>query len=204
MIISLKEEKYMDIKQKSMEDLQKQLEGFAKVKQEEAVKEHVAKLQILQDKAYRIEVEVLDGGKLPTKAHLTDAGFDVFATSDVLIYPGQIIKHPLNIKMALPANSWARIETKSGLGSKGMLVFAGVVDEGYRNIPHVIATNLATTTDDENGNMTFNQTPIMIKKGEKIAQITMEPHSTSFFMVQVDRVDINTSRGEGGFGSSGA
>ncbi len=150
-------------------------------------------LDSLRDQMYRIEVEVLEGGTLPQKAHPTDAGFDLYATEDIEIRPGQIIKHPLNIHFKLPANSWGSIQTKSGLGSKGMLVFAGVIDQDYRGVPHVIATNL-----------NYEQNvPIVIKKGQKIAQMTMQPHSTAFFVKQVDTVVSDTLRGAGGFGSTG-
>jgi len=154
-------------------------------------------------KSYEIQVEVLDGGKLPAKANKTDAGFDVYATEDLEILPGNIAKTPLNIRMKLPEGSWARIETKSGLGSKGMLVYAGVVDEGYRGIPHVIATNLNWGNSyTVNGHVTY--VPIVIKKGEKIAQITMEPHNNNYYMVEVEKVETDTPRATGGFGSSGA
>lgn len=155
--------------------------------------------QRLRDQMFKIEVEVLEGGKLPAKAHKTDAGFDLYATEDITLYPGQVLKHPLNIRMKLPAGSWARIETKSGLGSKGMLVYAGVVDETYRGIPHVIMTNVRSKTDTNLNNVG----PIIVEKGEKLAQMTMNPHSNEFFIVQVDKVDTNTDRGEGGFGSTG-
>src|ERR1700677_2371277 len=89
-----------------------------------------------------ILVEVLEGGKLPTKANSNDAGFDVYATEDIVLYPGQVKKHPLNIRLNLPPGAWARIETKSGLDRKGMMVWAGVIDEGYRGIPHVIMSNI--------------------------------------------------------------
>lgn len=152
-----------------------------------------AHARALKEQMFQIKCEVLEGGTLPRKAHYSDAGFDVFATADVTIEPGKVVKHPLNIRLHLPAGSWARIETKSGLGSKGMLVYAGVVDQEYRGIPHVIATNL-NHHDDK---------PIIIKKGEKIAQITMNPHSLDFYVTQVDSVDSDTARGEGGFGSTG-
>lgn len=162
----------------------------------------------LRDQMFKIEIEVLEGGQLPSKAHVTDAGFDVYATDDIILYPGQIIKHPLNIKMKLPGGSWAQVETKSGLGSKGQLVFAGVIDENYRGIPHVIMTNLnwgSKVFTDENGQeqLALNPTPIIIKKGQKLAQFTMNPHSNEFFVVQVDKIDGDTDRGEQGFGSSG-
>ena len=177
------------------------------LKQDLRVQQHIKMLQQVREQAYKIEVEVLNGGKLPVKANRTDAGFDVYATEDVTIFPGQVVKTPLNIRLKLPAGVWARIETKSGLGSKGMLVYAGVVDEGYRGIPHVIATNLnfydKVINVNSDGSSDFMCVPILVKKGEKLAQITIEPHSSEYFMVQVDKVDTDTDRGDGGFGSSG-
>jgi dUTP pyrophosphatase len=143
---------------------------------------------------YCIEVEVLDGGKLPFKAYATDAGFDLFATSDIELVPGQILKHPLNIKMKLPRGTYAQIESKSGLGSKGLLVYAGVIDETYRGIPHVVGANLNI----------HEGKPIVVKAGEKLAQMTMRPHANEYFIEQVESVDTDTDRGTGGFGSTGA
>ena len=150
---------------------------------------------------FKIEVEVLEGGFLPFKKNPKDAGFDLIATSDITLFPGDVLKHPLNIRIKLPAGTWGRIETKSGLGAKGQLVYAGVIDEEYRGIPHVIMTNLHSNSRDSVLFRTNNV--IEIKKGEKVAQLTMNPHSTEFYIVQVDEVDTNTSRGEGGFGSTG-
>jgi dUTP pyrophosphatase len=164
---------------------------------DEQTKLEQAKIQeymnTLRDQMFKIDVEVLEGGKLPAKAHRTDAGFDVYATEDLYIVPGEIVKHPLNIRMKLPTGTWARIETKSGLGSKGHFVYAGVIDEGYRGIPHAIMTNLNHA----------HKSGIHIKKGEKLAQITMNPHSNEYFIRQVETVSTETDRGEGGFGSSG-
>lgn len=132
-------------------------------------------------------------GQLPAKKNFQDAGFDLFTPYDVTIAPGEVVKIPLNIRLHLPANSWARIETKSGLGSKGMLVYAGVVDEPYRGIPHVIATNL-NHKDDK---------PIVVKAGQKLAQMTMNPHRNDYYITEVESVSTDTARGEGGFGSTG-
>jgi dUTP pyrophosphatase len=153
-----------------------------------------------------ILVQVLEDGKLPSKANYNDAGFDVYATEDIILWPGQVKKSPLNIRLDLPPGAWARIETKSGLGSKGMMVWAGVIDEGYRGIPHVIMSNIKLKSeeqDDLTGEPYENTEPLMIKKGDKIAQITMNPHHNNFRMIQVDEVSLDTNRGTGGFGSSG-
>lgn len=163
--------------------------------------------QMVKD-ATRIDVEVLEGGRLPYKGNWKDAGFDLYATEDVVVYPGQIIKHPLNIKMKLPPGVYAQITSKSGLGSKGFLVYAGIVDEEYRGIPHVVATNLNWNTkpfvdEDMQENVHMMPEPIIIKKGEKIAQMIIHPYNAQFYINEVDKVDADTSRGDGGFGSTG-
>lgn len=163
-----------------------------------------ALVQKLFQETHEIKVEVLEGGKMPTKAHPTDAGFDLYATSDITIYPGQVMKHPLNIRMAFPLNTWAEITSKSGLGSKGLMVYAGVIDESYRGIPHVVFTNLWIIDQiDEQGFPLMRTQPIVIKKGEKLAQLIMNPYNSAFYMTQVDKVDTSTDRGSAGFGSSG-
>jgi dUTP pyrophosphatase len=161
-------------------------------------------LEKMKQNSFEIKVEVLEGGKMPTKAHSTDAGFDLYATSDIVIYPGQVMKHPLNIKMELPLGTWAEITSKSGLGSKGLLVYAGVIDQAYRGIPHVVFTNLWVIDQvDAEGFPLMRTTPIVIKKGEKLAQMILNPYSDQFYLTQVDRVSEDTDRGAGGFGSSG-
>ena len=153
------------------------------------------KHKALFDETYKIEVEVLDNGKLPIKAHKTDAGFDLFATEDFTILNGCVSKHPLNIKMKLPRGTYAQITSKSGLGSKGVLVYAGVIDESYRGIPHVVCTLLQQ--------LDGIPSRLQIKKGQKVAQLVMHPYSSHYFMEEVETVSNDTERGSGGFGSTG-
>lgn len=168
----------------------------------EKVKKDLAKIH---DEAFKIEVKVEEGGKLPSKTRRTDAGFDVYATSDIVLYPGQVLKHPLNIRLKLPIGTWAEITTKSGLGAKGQLVYAGVIDQEYRGIVHVIMTNVNIIQEiDPDGFPLMRTEPIVIKKGEKVAQMIMNSYNEHFFVEEVSELDTNTSRGEGGFGSTGA
>lgn len=180
------------------------IEGIQKRANEESRAKIAEYAKQVREAAYKIEVKVEEGGKMPTKAHASDAGFDVYATSDITLYPGMVLKHPLNIRLKLPPSSWAEITTKSGLGSKGMLVYAGVVDQAYRGIPHVIMTNVALIAGhDEDGIPLMNVQPLVIKKGEKLAQLIMNPYCDQFYMEQVEELDTKTERGEGGFGSTG-
>jgi len=149
-------------------------------------------LQDTMDELFLVQVEVMPSGRIPSKAHPTDCGFDLYATSDLQIQFGEIVKHPLNIKLQLPSGTYGEITSKSSLGSKGLLVYAGIIDEGYRGIPHVICTCLKK---DET---------ITIRKGEKIAQLILHPFSPNYRLVQVTAIRSETDRGESGFGASGA
>lgn len=152
-------------------------------------------IQKIVEDAFKIEVEVLEGGRLPEKAHKTDAGFDLFATSDIEIKPGEVFKHPLNIRFGLPENSYLEITSKSGLASKGLIVFGGIIDSGYTGIPHVIFSNINYSS----------QCSIIIKKGFKIAQGIMHPFNNCFYIEHVEKINENgKDRGSNGFGSSGS
>jgi dUTP pyrophosphatase len=167
----------------------------------EALEKHKELIASIHKEAFEIcvEVDYKKYGKLPTKAHKTDAGFDLYATEDIKLYPGQVRKHPLNIKMQLPKGTWAEITTKSGLGAKGQLVYAGVIDEAYRGVPHVVMTNVKFKNDAGYDNLD----PIIIMKGSKVAQLIINPYNPNYYLTEVDQVNENTERGSGGFGSTG-
>jgi dUTP pyrophosphatase len=147
-------------------------------------------------------------GQLPVKAHRSDAGFDLFAVQDFSVAPGQVVKQPVNVRLELPESTYAEITSKSGNGSKGLLVYAGIIDQGYRGVIHVVMTNLNHTQMDTyvNGHqktVLIAGPTLLIKKGQKIAQMILHPFSIEYEMQEVDQLDENTSRSGGGFGSSG-
>lgn len=163
-----------------------------------------SKIKALRDLAFKIEVQIDADGKLPHKVRYTDAGFDLFATEDITLYPGQSGKTPLNVRLKLPPNTYAEITTKSGLGAKGHAVRAGIIDEEYRGVINVIHSNVRLIEGlDQDGLPLMFTEPLVIKKGEKLAQLIMHPYNNQYFIEQVEAIDTNTSRGEGGFGSTG-
>lgn len=126
--------------------------------------------------------------KLPLYQHLGDAGLDLFSAVDDVIAAGEVKAIPTGIRMAIPEGFVGLIWDKSGLSLRGVHRLAGVVDAGYRGEVRVVMANLS-------------RQPFAIQKGMKIAQMLIQPVAT-VEVVEVEELD-DTSRGEGGFGSTG-
>lgn len=126
---------------------------------------------------------------LPSFAHDTDAGMDLYSVEEVVLQPGQRVQVPTGIAMAIPEGYAGLIWDKSGISHKaGVKTLGGVVDAGYRG---EILVGLVNTSD----------TLHTFAAGDKIAQMliqqVMQPALT-----EVDSLD-QTSRGADGFGSTG-
>tara|TARA_Y100000296_G_C5098666_1_gene218738 strand:- start:427 stop:873 length:447 start_codon:yes stop_codon:yes gene_type:complete len=138
-----------------------------------------------------IEVQRLkQNAIIPTKANLTDAGFDLYVCTEkeIILNPKESKLIPTGIAMALPRNHAGLIWDRSSMGVKGIHRFAGVVDSGYRGEIKVCLYN-------------SNDRPYTINSGDRIAQILIQKVD-NFYLREV--VDLNkTDRGSGGFGSSG-
>ena len=126
--------------------------------------------------------------KLPSYGHKGDAGLDLYTNVDLVLKPGDIVPVPTGITMAIASGYVGLIWDKSGLSLKGAHRLAGVVDSGYRGEIKVVVVNLG-------------QTDFVIEKGMKIAQMLIQA------VMGVEVVDTgsleDTSRGAGGFGSTG-
>ncbi len=95
---------------------------------------------------------------------------------------------PTGIQIAVPAGHVGLVWDKSGISLKSVHRLAGVVDAGYRGEVQVVMINLGAA-------------PFSIRKGMKIAQILVQPVA-AVTVVEAEGLD-GTSRGEGGFGSTG-
>lgn len=117
------------------------------------------------------------------------AGYDTYATSDVCIPSGGWEKVPTGLQIAAPSGTYIRIAPRSGLAWKhGIQTGAGVVDEDYRGEIQVILFN--------HGSKDFQ-----VNKGDRIAQLIFEKIATPELKICSSLDD--TTRGEGGFGSTG-
>lgn len=148
------------------------------------------------DSTRRPRLEVLrlsDDIPLPTYAHAGDAGLDLTAAADVLLAPFERAMVPTGIAVSIPEGYAGFVQPRSGLAIRHGLSFVntpGLIDSHYRGEISVVAVNLDATT------------PIAIRKGDRIAQLVIQPVAT------VEIVDVPTLnptvRGERGFGSTGA
>jgi len=126
--------------------------------------------------------------KLPAYAHRGDAGFDLFSSVDLDLAAGEVKAVSTGIQMAIPEGFVGLVWDKSGISLKAVHRLAGVVDAGYRGEVQVVLVNLG-------------REPYPIRKGMKIAQMLIQPVQT-VEIVEASELD-DTTRGEGGFGSTG-
>jgi dUTP pyrophosphatase len=130
---------------------------------------------------------------LPRYATEGSAGMDVYATVDkpVEIAPGAVAMVPTNLAIALPKGYECQVRSRSGLAAKNG-IFAlnapGTIDSDYRGEIKVILAN-------------FGKEPFVIQTGDRIAQLVIAQYETIKWN-EVNSLD-ETSRGDGGFGSTG-
>src|SRR5690625_3792789 len=85
-----------------------------------------------------------DSATIPTKAHPTDSGFDLYASEDVIIEPGETAVVPTGIAVKLPEGYEAQVRPRSGVTAKTKLrVQIGTIDNGYAGEIGVIVDNKA-------------------------------------------------------------
>jgi len=126
---------------------------------------------------------------LPIRGSPQSAGLDLSSSVDTVV-PGKgkaIVKTGLSV--ACPPMTYARIAPRSGLAVKKFIdVGAGVVDADYRGEVGVVLFN-------------FSDEDFVVAKGDRIAQLIIERIEMST-VVEVEDLD-DTSRGAGGYGSTG-
>ena len=137
-----------------------------------------------------VKVKILsEKGRVPTRAHDTDAGWDLYSSERLQIMPDHRRLVSTSISLAIPEGHVGLVWPRSGLSiKKGIDVFAGVIDSGYRGEVKVCLFSSGATAFD-------------IDEGDRIAQILIQKISDCK-MVGVESLD-GSDRGDGGFGSSG-
>lgn len=145
----------------------------------------------------KIKVKLDEGAYMPTRAHSTDAGLDIYSpidfsvedTSYSLLFGKKcsaIIDTGVHVE--IPEGYVGMLKSKSGLNTKHGITSEGVIDSGYTGSIVVKLYN--------HGNKTVH-----FSKGQKISQLVILPIITPEPELVYDLEE--TERGAGGFGSTG-
>lgn len=142
-----------------------------------------------------MKVKIVNKSAYPCPAYATElsAGMDLRAniSEPVTLASLEHVLVPTGIFIALPAGYECQVRPRSGLAVKhGITVLnsPGTVDADYRGELRTCLVNLS-------------REPFTIEPGERIAQMVIAKHEK----VEWEEVEVldETSRGEGGFGSTG-
>lgn len=142
-----------------------------------------------ESKPLEIKVKLLTAtAKIPTKSHPSDIGWDFYSDSEqTFIAPNTCVTLSLGVALALPTGYGLILKGRSGLGAKGVDIFAGVIDQNYRGELKCVVFNSSGVV-------------LTVSKGDKIVQGILVRSEYSI-VNSVQELD-STDRGEKGFGSS--
>lgn len=130
-----------------------------------------------------------DKATLPTKAHATDAGYDLYAASSSVDKDYNIV-YGTGVAVEIPTGYVGLVFPRSSIASKDIMLSnsVGVIDSGYRG--EIMAKFKRVTGELDS-----------YQVGDRIAQLIIIPYPEVTF-VEVDELS-ESDRGEGGYGSSG-
>lgn len=140
-------------------------------------------------------LKLSEGVQIPQYAHQGDAGMDVRSTIDYLLDPGETKLIPTGLKCIIPEGYEIQMRSRSGLSLKEGLICLnspGTIDSNYRGEIGVILHN-------------SSDGPRNISIGDRIAQLVVNelPKVEVLEVTEDEFNNYSTTRGEGGFGSTG-
>lgn len=151
-----------------------------------------------------ILVELMEGGKVPTKGHFDDGGWDIYTPKEFSIPPLCGMTIGAKIKFLLPLGWTGLVRSRSSMFKKNYIT-EGTIDR-YTGEIGIRLFNLGESTEPQ----------ILFQPGDKIAQIVpvwtgagvTAENFTSDMLTACSTLEVvdqlpDTSRGEGGFGSTG-
>ena len=129
------------------------------------------------------------GAKMPTKAHATDAGFDLYAIESQIVGAKESATFNTGVHIELPPNTVGMLKSKSGLNVRHGITSEGVIDVGYTG---AIVVKLYNNSGKD----------YKVNAGDKISQLVILPLVDVGDLEEVEQFS-ETERGANGFGSSG-
>ena len=136
----------------------------------------------------KMKIKLDPGAKMPTRAHKTDAGLDLYSPVSLILYHEDSICIDTGVHVAIPEGYVGMVKSKSGLNVRYGITSEGVIDSGYTGSIVVKLYN-------------HGHASVPIEKGQKISQLVLLPIITPELELVAELEE--TERGNGGFGSTG-
>ena len=143
----------------------------------------------------KLKIYLEEGAKMPTRAHATDAGLDIYTPENIILYAGNSVEVDTGVHIEIPKGYCGLLKSKSGLNVRHGITGEGVIDHGYTGS---IAVKLYNNSRDEK--MHF------FEKGDKLIQLLIVPIETPELELVKSIQELygeETERGANGFGSTG-
>lgn len=143
----------------------------------------------------KIEIKLDNEDCMPTRAHQWDAGMDLRSTNNHNIPPGRMCLVDTGVSIKIPIGYVGLVFSRSSMGKSQVSLAnaVGVIDESYRG-------NIKIMVQNNNPDSYYN-----ITKSDRIAQLVIVPMVVPDLLVYSGSDDQwkDSTRGEGGFGSTG-
>lgn len=139
-----------------------------------------------------IKIEKLrEDAFIPVKSHPSDSGFDCRLPDNLTLLAGEHKLVYMGFRLRLP-NGWeCQMRARSSIATMYKVIFAlgvGTIDSDYRGEIMVPFINM-------------NNVTVRFNRGTKISQMVFK--KIDRVRLEEGEVNVNTERGEGGFGSTG-
>lgn len=136
----------------------------------------------------KMKITLDKGAKMPTRAHSTDAGLDLYAMDTKIVPAKESAIFDTGVHVELPEGTAGLLKSKSGLNTKHGITSEGVIDVGYTG-------SIVAKLYNHSG------TDYKVNAGDKITQLVIVPILTP----ELELVESlgKTERGNKGFGSTG-
>ncbi len=136
----------------------------------------------------KLKVVLDEGAKMPTRAHNTDAGIDMYAKNSATVRANGSCTFDTGVHLEIPEGYVGFLKSKSGLNVKYGITSEGVIDAGYTG-------SIVVKLYNSSGY------PYKVEAGDKISQLVLLPVITPD--LELSETLKDTERGDNGFGSSG-
>ena len=163
----------------------------AKEKEQKKIREDIdRRIKEYFDKLFapRMRIVLDERAKMPTRAHSTDGGLDIYARDTQVVLARESAKFDTGVHVEIPKGYVGFLKSKSGLNVKHGITSEGVIDCGYTGS---IVVKLYNNSGYD----------YVVEAGSKISQLVLLP----ILLPNIELVDSldSTERGDNGFGSSG-